>query len=358
VLEARGLPTPQFVYANANDYGYGLFFPDAQSTAFLVGTCPEHANCEFPGVVREPGVISVRDPFLRAMLWGSLWDLVRDARLDPRDFVYAALAALRTEHDEQIASRLIGRVGRIVDDYLVPTSRASEEAMYAYDTMLQRVLERFLTGAADTALPYGLRKSYLDGYVAIARTQQSLRRLDAWLDADTAAGMPLRQPTRWAILTTLIARGAPGSATRLATESSRDTTTGGKRRAFIAGAAFPNATTKRTYFTRYFADSTLNEEWVTASLGAFNASDQDTLTITYLRPALDSLPFVQRNRRIFFLGSWLSAFVGGQSQSEALDIVDAYLSANPDLPRDLRQKVLQARDELERTVRIRRTFVR
>ena len=68
VLDARGLPTPQFVYANANDYGYGLFFPDAQSTAFLLGLCAEHAPCERDGVSREPGVMSVRNAFLRAML--------------------------------------------------------------------------------------------------------------------------------------------------------------------------------------------------------------------------------------------------------------------------------------------------
>ena len=65
---------------------------------------------------------------------------------------------------------------------------------------------------------------------------------------------------------------------------------------------------------------------------------------------------MQQNRRIFFLGSWLNAFIGGQRSPEALAAVDAYLTEHPELPRDLRLKVLQARDDLERTVRIRAAF--
>jgi aminopeptidase N len=133
----------------------------------------------------------------------------------------------------------------------------------------------------------------------------------------------------------------------------RDTTTSGKRRTFVAGAAFKTAAVKREYFNRYLRDTTLNEEWASASLGAFNSSGHEALTLPYLRPALDTLPWIQANRRIFFLGSWLGAFIGGQQSAEALAVVDKYLADNPQLPRDLRLKVLQARDDLERTVRIR-----
>jgi aminopeptidase N len=113
---------------------------------------------------------------------------------------------------------------------------------------------------------------------------------------------------------------------------------------------------KKEYFARYFGDSTLNEDWVTASLRAFNAPDQSALTLPYLVPALDTLPWVQRNRRIFFLGSWLGSFIGGQRSPDALRDIDNFLSRHPQLPVDLRQKILQTRDDLERTVRIRARF--
>src|SRR5262249_16003987 len=159
----------------------------------------------------------------------------------------------------------------------------------------------------------------------------------------------------WSIVTRLLERGAPSAEARLAREIQTDTTSDGRRRAFIAEAARPSADVKRDYFQRYFGDAALNEEWATGSLGAFNAVETQTLTRPYLRPALDSLQWVQKNRRIFFLGSWLSAFLEGQSDREAPRIVERFLEERRDLPRDLREKVLQSADELERTVRIRET---
>jgi len=38
--------------------------------------------------------------------------------------------------------------------------------------------------------------------------------------------------------------------------------------------------------------------------------------------------------------------------------VDDFLDAHPALPSDLRRKILQSRDDLERTVRIRRVYER
>ncbi|HEX2091294.1 MAG TPA: hypothetical protein VHG28_02785, partial [Longimicrobiaceae bacterium] len=70
--------------------------------------------------------------------------------------------------------------------------------------------------------------------------------------------------------------------------------------------------------------------------------------------ALDDLVWIRDNRRIFFLPRWIGAFLGGQTGPEALAVVDAFLAEHGDLPVDIRRKVLQARDDLERTVRIRR----
>ncbi|MEO7456220.1 MAG: hypothetical protein ABIY52_08155, partial [Gemmatimonadaceae bacterium] len=142
---------------------------------------------------------------------------------------------------------------------------------------------------------------------------------------------------------------------RLAAETRRDSTTEGRRRAFVAGAAHADAATKEAYWQRYFGDKDLNEDWVTASLRAFHDPAQEQLTRRYLIPALDSLPWVQQNRRIFFLGNWVSATFDGQRSAEALASVDEMLRRKP-LPRDLREKILQSRDELERTVAIRRAF--
>jgi aminopeptidase N len=344
VNEAVGLPNPAMIYANANDYGYGLVMLDSGSVEYLLGD-PARYNAVEPALSAMAGRASASKTFLRAMLWGSLWDLVREARLPPRRFVDGVLTHILTETDEQIASRLLGRL-----------STASARYLPSDPQLTARIEATLLRGASDSTKSYSLRKSFFDTYVGVARSRDALARLDTWLDSGRVVGELLRQPTRWSIVTQLVARDWPTAGTRLTAETTRDTSTGGRRRAFIAAAARPSAVVKRAYFDRYFRDSTLNEDWVTASVGAFNDLEQSAVTLQYLRPALDTLQWVQKNRRIFFLGRWLDAFIGGHRSAGALAIVDRFLEENPGLPKDLRQKVLQTRDDLERTVRIRAAF--
>jgi aminopeptidase N len=218
-------------------------------------------------------------------------------------------------------------------------------------------LERSLAdGAADGSRGYGVRKAYLDALIAVSTTPVALASLDSLLDRDSVIGAPLRAPTRWAIVTALVERHYLTADRRLDQETVRDSTTEGKRRAFVAGAARPDSATKAAYFSRYFDDRDLNEDWATASLRAFNAPRQSALTMRYLAPSLDTLRWIQQNRRIFFLGAWLGAFMDGQTSPEAQRIVDQWLAAHSAAPRDLREKILQADDELRRTVMIRRQF--
>jgi aminopeptidase N len=327
VTAAAGLAAPDFVFANDGDYGYAIVLPDSMSVQWL-----------------EQRIGRVDDDFLRAMLWGALWDRVREAQLAPSRYAEMVLRELPGERDEQITGTLVGRLLTVIGRY---SDDATREALRA------RAEPLLLRGASDSTRSYGQRKTQLDAVIGLARTPASLQRLDQWLDGDTAAGLPLRAPTRWSIVTRLVARDASTSPARLAAEAKRDSTSEGQRLAFVADAARPDSAHKRALFARWFADAALNEEWVTSSLRSFHDPEQSALTQRYLVPALDTLPWIQQNRRIFFLGSWLGATIGGQQDAASLALIDRWLAAHPALATDLRQKILQSRDELERTVRIR-----
>jgi len=330
VAAAKGRRAPDFVFANANDQAYGLVMLDPQSSRWLSAHIGE-----------------VRDPFLRAMLWGAQWDLVRDARLAPAEFIASATRELPSEADEQIAAGVLGRLSRATSVYLSDAQRGR---------IAPSVEDILLSVASDAKRTYGIRKNFLDTYISVATSTTALARLRSWLDSTAIAGTPLRQPTRWSIVTHLVERGAMDGDALITAEARRDTTVNGQRSAFVAAAARPQAAVKTEYFRRFFHDSTLNEDWVTASLRAFNAPDQSVTTLPFLVPALDSLAWIQKNRRIFFLGSWLGGFIGGQRSPEALKRIDDFLAQHRALPTDLRQKILQTRDDLERTVKIRTRF--
>ena len=326
--DAVGLPAPDYIWANEGDEGYGLFLPDSRTLTWAL------AN-----------VGSISDPLLRALLWNAVWDAVRELLLPPADYVALVLRELPAETDEQISRTVLGRASAALAFYL-PEARAAA---------LQEVWETALIGRIDNArLGYGLRKDALDQLVDTARTQSALDRLQALLAGSLQfSGKPVGQPTRWAIVARFITIGAPEAAALTGAEQQRDGSTEALKDAFIAGAARPEAIVKADYFRRYFDDAGLNEAWASESLSAFNAPEQAALTLPYLRPALERLEWIQRNRRIFFLPAWIDAFIGGQLSREALAVVDQFMAERPTLPIDLRRKVLLARDELERTVRVR-----
>ncbi|MGQ0642196.1 MAG: M1 family metallopeptidase [Gemmatimonadaceae bacterium] len=327
IRDAVGLPVPAFVYANGGDYAYGLFLPDSGSIATL-----------------ERAIASVTDALTRAQLWGALWDAVREGRYDAERFVALALRDLPRERDEQIGATLLGRLTRALGAYLAAPARDSLSAV-AEST--------FLASARDANRAYGMRRAYLNAFIRLARTEDAVRTLHTLLDGTTFGVDTIGLPTRWAAVTRLLALGAEGAADRYEALRATDRTADGARQAFAAWAARPDTAVKSEYFRRYFADTTLNEDWATASLGPFNDVESESLTIGFLRPALDSLPWIQRNRRIFYLSAWLGAFVEGKRSRDALEIARGFLAARPDLARDIRLKVLQSIDELERAVAIR-----
>ena len=69
-------------------------------------------------------------------------------------------------------------------------------------------------------------------------------------------------------------------------------------------------------------------------------------------PRSRELPRLKRERKIFFVNNWLAAFLGGQTSPEARRAAKRFLR-EAKLDPDLRRKVLEQLDGLERTVKIR-----
>ncbi|MGH9840750.1 MAG: ERAP1-like C-terminal domain-containing protein, partial [Blastocatellia bacterium] len=199
----------------------------------------------------------------------------------------------------------------------------------------------------------GARITYFRAFRNLAATADARAQLKAILAGKLSVpGVEIKPLDRWQLIARLLATSDAEADALLDAERKRDTSDDGRKQAYIAEAARAGEATKRRYFDDYLKNRNVPEDWVEGSLWAFNAWNQSPLTLPYLKPALDALPQVKRERKIFFVLAWLNAFIGGQQSQEALDQVRAFLKANP-IDRDLELKVLEVMDELERTVRIR-----
>src|SRR6202008_2918936 len=128
----------------------------------------------------------------------------------------------------------------------------------------------------------------------------------------------LRALDRWNTVTSLLALADTDAEKVFSSEKERDHTGDGLKYAYVAEAARPDVAAKKKYFDDYLRNSSRPEDWVEQSLGAFNYWNQSELTSPYLKLALEALPQVKRERKIFFVLAWLGAFIGGQ-QSAASD---------------------------------------
>lgn len=348
VNQAIGKRSPSFIFANYEDYGYGRFLLDKKSMVDVVHkgdlVWDEKTNRV---IMVHP--LEVQDDFLRALLWGSLWDSVREAELAPSEYIELVIRYIPQERDEVTAQGVLARVQTAFNRYL-----SSAQQRDVAPRLEQMIADRMMN--AETT---GLRITYFRAFQAIATTDAARETLKNILRGDLKIpGMQLRSRDRFDIITALLTRGDADAPALLDAQSRADTTDDGSRYAYAAAAARGDAATKRKYFQAYTTESKLPESWIEASVGPFNSIQQSEITLPYLEPALSQLPLLKRTRKIFFVNGWLAAFVGGQCSVQANSIVQNFLQRERLLDRDLRLKVLEVADGLERCMRIRAKYAR
>ncbi len=329
VTAAQGQTCPVYVFANNDDYAYGLFLPDEKSRAYL----RQHIG-------------SVSDPFRRTLFWGTLWDSVRFVEMAPRTYLSAALENLPSETDEALMRALGQRSASALHYYVSAPVRGE----------LTPKFESLATDRAFHAPEQGLRIMWFRTLTSLASTPAGLDQLKSLLSGKSSIpGVELRALDRWSLVTTLLAHNDPAAKDFYQTEQKRGPEDERLKYTYIAGAAKPDPETKKWYFDDYLHNASRQEDWIEQSLGAFNFWNQSDLTEPYLRSALEVLPQLKQQRKIFFILRWLSAFIGGQQSAAADAEVHKWLDS-AQLDRDLRLKILQELDDLDRTVKIRQAF--
>jgi aminopeptidase N len=202
-----------------------------------------------------------------------------------------------------------------------------------------------------------LRIVWFRGLEAIAETPQGLAQLKAILNGHLIlTGVDLRPLDRWNLVAALLAHADPEAEAVFAGEKRRDPSGDGQKYAYFAEAAQPQAAVKSRYFSDFMNNPARQEDWIEQSLYAFNYWNQSELTAPYLSQALQALPQIKRERKIFFLVDWLTAFIDGQESPSAQAEVYGFLKSAPQIDNDLRLKILQAVDDLDRAVAIRKKF--
>ena len=326
-----GMPEIEFAFPNSGDYGYGRFLLDRSSRE---------------AVLSRPEI--VEGDLLRALVFGSLWESVRDSELAPLVYLDFVVRVAPIERDPVTLAGLLQRAQVAFLHY------ASDPQRDAHAPRFEQLLAE---GMLHAETP-GRRITYFRTFTASAWSEAGRERLKALLAGTLEIpGVKISSRDRFRIIARLLALDDQEAKNLLSAQIAVDSGDDARRYAFAAAAAERSSEAKHAYFERFFNEPGLAESWIDAALGPFNAVEHSALTQPFLDLALAALPEFKRTRKIFFVNSWLAAFIGGQVDAAALEQVQSF-ARQPGLDSDLRLQLLEAMDGLERTVKIRARFAR
>ncbi|MGI8640787.1 MAG: M1 family aminopeptidase [Pyrinomonadaceae bacterium] len=373
-----------YIFPNYQDYGYGIFLLDQESRERVIWE-----------------IQNEKDDFLRAMMWGSLWDSVREAELSPRDYAALVIKNINVETDESTIQTLLGRVSTAMNYYIPEGGNPSVSAGVKSETRgnntlpdgrvsaserdeIAAQLENLLIDKMQNAPTLGQRITFYRAFLNIASSDKARNVLKEILknkggNPSVSAGaknaensnsseksaplltrgfLPLKTKDKFDIITRLAILGDADAPKLLADLAKTEMSDEAKRYAYAVGAGFPTKEAKEKYFGDFTGNKEISESWIESAFVSFNSSKHAELTLPYLERALAELPNLKRNRKIFFVNGWLGAFIGGQKSEQALVIINKFLADNPNLDKDLRLKILENSDGLERAVKIRAKFAK
>jgi len=224
VSALEGMPCPDFLYPNYGDMDYGLFFLDERSFA----TALKHLS-------------ALEDPFMRRMVWGTLYSMVRHQQLRASVLMSMLIEQLPKETDPDMLEYLLGNR---------PTREVFRQFLSLESSLAVAPKLSALLWEGYEAAPPGTdaRLHWLDAYVGTVVLPEDGLRLHGLLNLEGATA--LDQPRRWQVIRKLAWIGDPAVEELVTAELERDPTDQGKRYAFSIRGAIPTLDAKQAQWER------------------------------------------------------------------------------------------------------------
>ncbi|MGW1620020.1 aminopeptidase N [Streptomyces sp. NPDC002172] len=326
IAELAGAEAPELVLVNDDDLTYCKIRFDETSLATLRG----HLG-------------ALTDPLARALCWSALWNLTRDALLPARDFVGLVLRFASRESDIGVLQMLQAWAESALVHYVAPEGREAAGRLLAEGAL--RELRQAAPGSEH-------QLAWARFFASTAADGPDLRLLQDLLSGAAAIeGLDVDQELRWAFLEPLAAHGLADESV-LAAELARDDTASGKRHQVRCLAARPSAAVKAQAWAQVVESQALSNALVEATIAGFAQASQRELLAPYAEKYFEVIAGIWEDRSIQIgMDVVRGLYPSLQDRPQTLKATDAWLTAHADAPPALRRLVLEARDDLARTLR-------
>jgi aminopeptidase N len=318
----RGLEWPQEVdvtrvgdasLLNVSGKAYGFFAHDSLSLDYMM----EHAG-------------DFGKPLERISILANLYENHLDGRIPAQRFARFLADYAAAETEPLLVSTALG--------YLSSLALHGEAA-------LSPEVEGLFEGLARNRTLGKEQTSAFKTLAGIARGRELTEDLyRVWRDRKPWPGVTLSETDYTTLALELAVRMPERSAEILDAQRSRITGADRLREFdFVRPSVSPVRAVRDSVFNSLLQPENRRvEPWAESVLRYLNHPLRQAEALDYILPALEALQDVQRTGDIFFPKNWVNATLRGHSSPEADAVVEGFLSAHPDYPPLLKDKVLQA----------------
>lgn len=328
VQELVGESQPDLLLINDDDLTYAKVRLDERS----LQTAVAHAH-------------TIESSLTRALIWGAVWDMVRDAETSTGTYVELVCNSIGYEGDIGVVQTVLRQVRTAVDVYAAPENRAG------YLKSLSQATGK-LTKAAEPGSDRQL--AFARAFASCAVDVADLEVLKDWLTGvDVLPGLVIDTDFRWALVMRLVVMGVFGEA-EIESELKRDDTATGRENAAAARAALPDLSAKLKSWAVATEDETAPNAVVGAIVGSIAQADQPQFLEELATKYFEEIPRLWSHRtheigQTLLMGLYPALVVSPSTIDRARDALARFT----DLPVGARRIIEEQADLTARALRCR-----
>ena len=330
VEELVGTPAPVAIFPNYEDHDYAKSALDERTLDY----------------VRER-LERFDDPFMRLLLWHSLWDMVRDQQFKSTDYLALVREKLPQESIQELVQTTIGRANLAQRAYTPDEMRLEQgRALYA-------LAEPELRRADDPDLRILWARALVTAAQEPDTISSALRLADQGTGID---GFELDQEMRWSLVIKAMSHGLDRAEARLAAELERDPSDRGQRNAETARIATPDAAVKAAAWSAIRDDDDASLFDLRSKMHGFFTWHQRELTAPYAERFFDEVGDIFRLKTKDFATTYFASLYPHHLPTDTtVKRTESLIETLSDEDLMLKRSLREALDELRRA-RACRTF--
>ncbi|MCT3899472.1 aminopeptidase [Elizabethkingia anophelis] len=324
IPELKGRQKPLFVLQNSSGIGYGVFNVDNDLIS---------------------GFSLIKDPVNRASAYISLYEnMLGGSGITPQELLHFFAGQLQKESTELNLRLITGYISGIYWGFLTESIRSKESES----------LENIVWNALQKQAAVNNKKNLFDCYQGIFRSRKAYDNLyTIWKSQTAPQGITLNDEDFTNLALALSLRNNNNNDL-LQEQLTRIKNPDRINRFKIIMKVASSDKKIRDEFFNSLAErqNRSNESAVGSALVYLHHPLRQHTSINYLPQTLELLKEIQKTGDIFFPDNWLRSTFSSYQNPKALTVVNQFIQQNPDYNSILKNKILQATENLRRVQKL------